>query len=266
MWISRYVCLFLIYSCLGWIYETVFCTMRDGSWENRGFLYGPVLPIYGTGVAAISFIIHFSARQGIVLSPWVIYIISVFGSAVLEYGTSWGMEKLFHALWWDYSSLPLNVHGRISLFTSLGFGLGGLLIVYEIVPFFEGLMKDIPSIVVELMSLCLLFAFAVDITVTVTELYHFDQIVIKADASFNQSMTALVDGVVQRTGRVKQDIITRRAAVTEEILFVSGAAKKAIHRVYIFKDADKQAEASKNRVLSALKKISGKSGKRSDDE
>ena len=85
MWISRYVCLFLIYSYLGWIYETIFCTIKDRKWDNRGFLYGPVVPIYGTGAIAISFVVHFSIGRGVVLSPWLIYVISVFGSAILEY-------------------------------------------------------------------------------------------------------------------------------------------------------------------------------------
>lgn len=258
MWISRYVCLFLIYSFLGWIYETIYCTILDGKWENRGFLYGPVVPIYGTGAVAVSFVVHFSAGRGVELSPWQIYIISVLGSAVLEYTTSWGMEKLFHALWWDYSSLPLSLHGRISLFTSLGFGLAGLLLAYAVVPFFEGLMNCVPSIVVEWMSLCLTFLFAVDITVTVTALYHFDQIVIRAEASFNQSMTALVGGMVQRTDRMKQGLITKRTSVMDEISSMSGIAKKALHRVAVFRDKNKRVEDSKNRLLSGIKRIGRK--------
>ena len=184
MWISRYVCLFLVYGFLGWIYETVFCTLKDGKWDNRGFLYGPVLPIYGTGAVAITFVVSFSDERGVPLTPMQLYMISVVGSAILEYVTSWTLEKLFHALWWDYSRLPLNVHGRISLFTSLGFGAGGLLLVYVIIPYFEGLVSSIPPLMTELLSLCLLFAFAVDLTLTVTALYHFDQIVIRANDSF----------------------------------------------------------------------------------
>ena len=261
MWISRYVCLFLIYSYLGWIYETVFCTIKEGKWENRGFLYGPITPIYGAGAVAISVIVRLFAERGAALSPWLIYIISVFGSAILEYATSWGMEKIFHALWWDYSNLPLNVHGRISLFTSLGFGFAGLAIAYAIAPFFEGLMDHTPPIAIELMSLCLLFIFAVDMTVTVTALYHFDQIVIRAEASFNQSMTSFVGGVAQRTSRVKQGIMTKRTAITDEINSMSEFAKKAVHRVYAFKDENKRVETAKNKLLSVIKKISGKSDK-----
>ena len=266
MWISRYVCLFLIYGYLGWVYESVFCTIQEGKWENRGFLYGPITPIYGTGAIALSLILRFCAERGAALSPVLIYTISVFGSAILEYVTSWALEKIFHALWWDYSNLPLNVHGRISLFTSLGFGVAGLVIAYAIAPFFEGLMDKTPPIIIELMSLCLLFIFAVDITVTVTALYHFDQLVIRADALFNRSMTSLVGGVAQRTSRVKQGIITRQTAITDEISSMSECAKKAVHRVYAFKDENKRLEAFKNKLLSVIKKLGEKARKRPDDE
>ena len=59
MWVSRYVCLFMIYSFMGWVYETMFCTIKEGRWMNRGFLYGPGCPIYGVGAVTISVLMHF---------------------------------------------------------------------------------------------------------------------------------------------------------------------------------------------------------------
>ena len=177
MLISKYVCLFTIYSIMGWIYETLYCTIKGGKWENRGFLYGPVCPIYGTGAVAISLIISFTDKSGIVLHAWHVFVISVIGSAVLEYFTSWALEKIFHALWWDYSRLPFNIHGRVSLFTSLGFGCGGLLIAYKIVPFTENAMELLIPTATECLALLFVFLFAVDITLTATALLHFDQLV-----------------------------------------------------------------------------------------
>ena len=81
MWISRYFVYFVIFSFFGWIYESIYCTIKSKRWENRGFLYGPLCPIYGAGGVGITAI-------------------------VLEYGTSWTLEKLFHAYWWDYSEMP----------------------------------------------------------------------------------------------------------------------------------------------------------------
>ena len=124
MLISWYVCLFILYSFLGWIYETLFCIITSRHWSNRGFLYGPICPIYGAGVVLLTLLVRFAHHRGMTLSAVSIFMVSVIGSALLEYVTSYMLEEVFHATWWDYSHLPLNFNGRISLFTSLGFGVG----------------------------------------------------------------------------------------------------------------------------------------------
>ena len=182
---------FFIYSFIGWIYETLFCTVKSGKWQNRGFLFGPACPIYGTGAVAISLVMRAALANGVMLSLWHIFLIAFIGSACLEYVTSWGLEKLFHATWWDYSYLPLNLHGRISLFTSLGFGLAGLLVVHVIAPFTENAVDRIIPIAIELLALCFVFAFAVDLTLTVTVLYHFDKMVVRMENTFNHSLDSL---------------------------------------------------------------------------
>ena len=79
MWLSRYICLFFIYSFMGWIYETLYCTIKNGKWENRGFLFGPACPIYGTGAVAISVIMKVAIGNGILLSLWQIFLIAFIG-------------------------------------------------------------------------------------------------------------------------------------------------------------------------------------------
>ena len=94
-------------------------------WENRGFLYGPLCPIYGAGGVAITAIADFiSAHTDATFTWWQIFLVAFLGSIVLEYGTSWALEKLFHAYWWDYSSMPLNINGRVCFPYSVGFGGG----------------------------------------------------------------------------------------------------------------------------------------------
>lgn len=79
-------------------------------------MYDPACPIYGTGAVAISLIMKAALAHEITLSLWQIFLIAFVGSAGLEYITAWGLEKLFHAAWWDYSKLPFNLHGRIYFF------------------------------------------------------------------------------------------------------------------------------------------------------
>lgn len=244
----------MIYSFLGWIYETVLCTVKDGKWENRGFLYGPVCPIYGTGAVTISLIINIASAGQMNLRFWQIFIISVIGSAVLEYVTSWLLEKLFHAVWWDYSDLPLNLNGRISLFTSLGFGLAGLLIVYVLAPVTENIVSLLPAIAVELLALLFVAVFMVDITLTVTELLHVDRVVAQMEKSFNRNMEDFVSSTMERTKNIRKNVIIKKKYVAKRINLLSGCAKAAMKRIYAFRYNNKNKENAGNRFLLLLKK------------
>ncbi len=91
---------------------------------------------YGAGGVAITAIADFiSAHTDATFTWWQIFLVAFFGSIVLEYGTSWALEKLFHAYWWDYSRMPLNINGRVCFPYSVGFGVAGLIVVYFIAPF-----------------------------------------------------------------------------------------------------------------------------------
>ncbi len=264
MWISKYVCLFMIYSFMGWVYETIFCTIKERKWENRGFLYGPVCPIYGIGAVIISVIMEVTLEKGITLSAWQIFIISTIGSMVLEYVTSWGLEKLFHATWWDYSNFPLNIHGRISLFTSLGFGLAGMLIVYVIEPFTVNTLSYIAPIIIELLALCFLFVFAVDLTLTVTALMHFDRTIVRMEGIFNQRMEAFVDITVQQTNLIKESINKKKYSVNEQLTALSKFTKNTVRRIRVFRDGDEQKKTIKNSILLRLRNAANRNG-RSDE-
>ena len=250
MIISKYICLFLVYSCLGWMYETVYCTILTGKWENRGFLYGPVCPIYGVGAVVISLI----AGAAECLQSWQLFLISVFGSAVLEYFTSLFLEKMFHATWWDYSNMPLNLHGRISLITSLCFGCAGLLIVYIIAPFTERTVSLIHPLALESLALLSVAVFMVDLTLTVTALMHFDQMVIQIEQGINRNMEHLVENTVQRTGQIRQNLIARQRNLNERINLMQSYAKSAILRIRTFKYDDKSRTSAVNRLLLIVKR------------
>ena len=232
---GRIICLFLIYSMLGWVYETIYCTVRTGKWQNRGFLYGPVCPIYGSGAVAISFVrdLFLTGTQNFVI--WQIFVISVIGSAVLEYVTSLVLEKLFHAMWWDYSDLPFNLHGRISLFTSLGFGVAGILVVCYIAPVTEQAAGKIPEMVLEYLAFLLVAVLASDLTLTVTVLLHFDKMVLNAEDKFNLRMEHVVDSTVQRTSHVKETVSARQKSISARISRMGSVGQSAIRRVQTFR-------------------------------
>ncbi len=155
---------FILYSIIGWIYETIFCSIKKLSWDNRGMLIGPYCPIYGVG-AVLDVLLCSSLPNG-----RSVFFACMLGSAVLEYVTSYATERMFHAVWWDYSRLPFNIHGRICLSCSLGFGFAGLIVLYGLHPFVSRLTAPIPHELQELAALVFMAVFAADCALTADSL------------------------------------------------------------------------------------------------
>lgn len=263
MWISKYFVYFVIFSVMGWIYESAFCTIKNGKWQNRGFLYGPVCPIYGVGATAITFIVDQAEAHGISdLAWWQIFLIAFFGSIVLEYVTSYVLEKLFHAYWWDYSDVPLNIHGRVCLPASIGFGIAGLIVVYGIAPFTKQMVGWIPPSWMELLSLILMAVVAADTTLTVSVLTHFEQNVIALESSLNQHMEQFVSSIQEKTQEASANFAEERARFSREnleraIQNMEKAHRLALKRVQGFRSTEKEKEKrvySREMVLESIKK------------
>ncbi|MBR6407894.1 MAG: putative ABC transporter permease [Clostridia bacterium] len=210
MWISRYLVEFIFFSFLGWTWETVFCTLKGGKWESRGFLFGPVCPIYGVGATAGVGLVELLRESGCpALSWWQVLLIGFFGSIVLEYFTSWALEKLFHAYWWDYSRMPLNIKGRVCFPASCGFALAGLLVVYVLEPFCARVTAAVEPAVMELLALIFTALLAADLTLTVSALSGFDKKVLSFDKAFNERMTDAVESIYQTTGALHKQVLRR---------------------------------------------------------
>ncbi|OZG62371.1 transporter [Bifidobacterium lemurum] len=152
---------FLFYSFVGWVYETILVSSRERRFVNRGFLNGPLCPIYGTGaVMAVVLLRHIDNAA-------VLFLVSALGASVLEYVTSWGMEKLFHARWWDYSRMRFNINGRVCLLGAVVFGLAGVLIVKFVHPWVASVTAMLPLPVVHWVTFVCFVLVVVDCTVTV---------------------------------------------------------------------------------------------------
>ncbi|MDM4761981.1 putative ABC transporter permease [Galbitalea sp. SE-J8] len=117
------------YSFLGWVAEVGFVLVVDGRLQNRGFLTGPFVPIYGFGALALVYIV-----SPYITNPFLVFVASVVISSALEYATHFALDKAFHIRLWDYSNERHNLHGRICLRNSLLFGMLGLLLLYVIHP------------------------------------------------------------------------------------------------------------------------------------
>ena len=125
----KYFLYFIIYSFIGWLMEVVLKSKDEHKFVNRGFLIGPICPIYGFGVLLIILLVGNSKSDLL-----AVFLKSILVCSVLEYFTSYFMEKLFHARWWDYSKNKYNINGRICLETMLPFGILSTIVIYVVHP------------------------------------------------------------------------------------------------------------------------------------
>jgi len=125
-----YVVIFYFYSFIGWAQEVIQSIFKFKKFINRGFLIGPICPVYGFGSVMITFFLKKYIDQ-----PFFVFLTAIFICCTLEYFTSYILEKLFKARWWDYSHMKFNINGRICLECGLGFGLGAMAILYLVNPY-----------------------------------------------------------------------------------------------------------------------------------
>ena len=130
---------FFIFAFLGWCAEVTYAAVRQRRFVNRGFLNGPVCPIYGFGIVIVAFLLQ-PMRETFVL----LFVCSVVLTSALEWLTGFLLEKIFHSKWWDYSDKPLNIGGYICLQFSLLWGAACLIIVKWILPLTQRLVDWIP--------------------------------------------------------------------------------------------------------------------------
>ena len=147
----------MIYSISGWLMEVVAVGIEKRKFINRGFFIGPYCPIYGFSALIMLFLFKDYTND-----PFVLFIMTAFVCTFFEYITSFIMEKLFKARWWDYSHKTFNINGRVCLENSVIFGLLGLALITIINPFVTNFLSNLPHMVIIYVSSILLVAFIVD--------------------------------------------------------------------------------------------------------
>jgi len=161
----KYFLWFIIYSFGGWVMETVLYLIRDKKAVKRGFLFGPLCPIYGFGGCLSALLIY-----GKIKNVFLVFLVGTLLTSALEYITHFLMEKLFHAMWWDYSDRRFNLNGRIYLKGCIIFGLGVVLIVEVIQPLLVKLTDIIPPAVLYGVCFALYSVLLVDVATMVADL------------------------------------------------------------------------------------------------
>ena len=158
-----YCILFFIYSFLGWVMEVSLTLVTDKKFVNRGFLLGPCCPIYGCGCILLNLLLHNYTNNVLVL-----FILTMFTCSLLEYITSYVMEKIFKLRWWDYSQMRFNINGRICLETMTPFSILGVLAIKYATPFFITNINKLSEKSILIISIILITLFIIDVIISLT--------------------------------------------------------------------------------------------------
>jgi uncharacterized membrane protein len=153
---------FIVYSFIGWLYESVLCSVSERRLINRGFLTGPVCPVYGFGALAVIFVL-----EGRTDSLIVLFLASALLTCTLEYLTSYLLEKLFQTKWWDYSARKFNLNGRVSLAGAAVFGVLSVLLIQFIHPFVKDMTGRLPADVLLIAAVLAFIVLTFDTAFTV---------------------------------------------------------------------------------------------------
>ena len=151
----------MIYSIIGWVYESTICSIGQRKLINRGFLNGPYCPIYGTGAVLVLLVL------GRIQNPVLLFFAGAVLTCSLEYLTSWLMEKLFHARWWDYSKRKFNIGGRVCLIGAVVFGAFSVVLILVLHPWVKSLTDPLTDTALTWICAILLVGIVSDLIVTV---------------------------------------------------------------------------------------------------
>lgn len=171
---GQWVLLFFFYCFCGWVWESCYVSLCQRHWVNRGFLQGPLLPIYGSGAILILFV-----TLPVANSLPLIWLFGMTAATALEYVTGAVMERLFKVRYWDYSKHRWNLHGYICLSSSIAWGFFSILLVRFLHPPVARLLADVPAFLVDPLALLLTAAFTADLVRSVQDAMDLRQTLIR---------------------------------------------------------------------------------------
>ncbi len=187
--IYQAVWIFIIYAFLGWCSEVAFAAVNKGKFVNRGFLNGPVCPIYGVGMLIVVLCL-WNLRD----RPLLLFLGSALLTTALEFVTGFVLERFFHDKWWDYSDMPFNIKGYVCLKFTILWGLAASFIIGAIHRFIYMLIEKTPFVLGAILLAVFSAAFIADFIVTLTALVKLPK-KLKAMAEAERALRAVSDKI-----------------------------------------------------------------------
>ena len=246
--LHQWLLLLYLYCFIGWIWESCYVSLKKHKWVNRGFLKGPLLPIYGSG-AVVVLISTLTVENNLLL----VFVIGMISATILEYITGLAMEKLFHVRYWDYSKDPFNIKGHICLISSLAWGVFSVLLVRFVNPNIERLVIIIPNGISEVISYIITVFITIDAVQSFNEAMDLKNILIKFternDAINNiKKRIEIVEVLVNEDVKSIQEKLIKKVAIKQEKALLKKNTRKQAIEVIIRKNLELKEEAMKGFV------------------
>ena len=252
-----YLFYFVVYSFIGWCTEVCFCSVSTGKFVNRGFLNGPVCPIYGFGMVIVIYIL-----TPVTENVFLLFFGSMILASALELVTGWALKKLFHTSWWDYSDKPFNLGGYICLGYSFYWAFGGVLMMRVIHTMIADLIEKINK-KLGFVLVCVSFAvFAVDFVATILTINKLN----KDLKTINKLAEAIHDSsenLAMRIGNkaIKEDEklagLRRKLSTRKDMLKADVAVSRVFGKQRILKAFPNAKHIDYNDLLEELKQNYG---------
>lgn len=202
--LNEWILFFFFYCFAGWIWECCYVSIKQHHWVNRGFMHGPLLPIYGSGAVVV-----LAATVPVKEHIPLVFLFGMCAATLLEYFTGKLMECLFGVRYWDYSNQPLNLNGHICLGSSLAWGGFSILMVYVIHPPVQSLIERIPPILQQLLAYGITIAATADFMQSFHEAMNLKELLQKLTES-NEELLKIQARLSEVSAELEENRQTRR--------------------------------------------------------
>lgn len=180
---------FILFSIIGYVVEMITCAIIDKKIANRGFMCGPIIPIYGVGSLVIAYGLKPFANSYKYVG--IVIFLGIVVASIVEYITSYILEKIFHNKWWDYSNEKFNIKGRICLRNAILFGIGTPLVLYFIDPWVKDFLIQFKNIHLIIMAVIIFIIFILDLLYSGIVAYHLRNRIIIVEDLKNQKLAKI---------------------------------------------------------------------------
>ena len=247
---GQWVLLFFFYCFCGWVWESCYVSLRQRQWVNRGFLHGPLLPIYGSGAIIILFV-----TLPVEEDLFLVWLMGMLAATALEYVTGTVMERLFQVRYWDYSNQKFNLNGHICLSSSIAWGFFSILLVRFLHPPVGRLLADVPAWLVDPAAIVLTAAFSADVVRSVQDALYLKEILTRV-AEENEDLRRLAKRAEVAAAFAEDDLRKFRERTEVEKLLLQKRIEEELEEQRVFAhltrmeaELEEQRQARQDRKL-----------------